>query len=472
MPIHTICARYLPILVLTLLSVSLFANASQNSEQSVNSDQLVQLKSWLAPPDGEPQKTDRLPSYAVQQQVILYIEVSTPRWFTGGTRIAGIDITDVAVKQRNQLATNFTEKRSGVTWTHQRWEITLYPLRPGRVAIPATAVTVQVSQVDGTNVKLELLTEPQQFMAVTPAPLANSNVNVNAPWVAGREFSAKQRWSASAETLAAGDSITRTVTVTGLDTLAMLIPPLINSSSSAAYQRYAEPHQFTDSQTRGEYISSREESVVYVLQQGGEVDFTPIIVRWWDTDSQQLQEIELPGNTFTVAHTLSSWLRQYAAVLVIIIIAILVLAGGGMLLGHYYKTRPLPLRWRYAKAVRAQDWPRVRVLLYRVLRQQHQALQLKQAGVLATKQRRAGWDWQQNASLFQTPAISKTLAQRLWRHIARRYDWANLNATLRRPVFPQLDLPRCRYTQLRDAELRRASQGSASQKRTDQDGQD
>lgn len=128
--------------VLFLLIAIVFSMKIHAATQLDGSDN-VSIKTWLS----EPSKTDEdQKAYAINQQIILYIEVVTPRWFTGGTRIAAIDIPNVAVKQRNQLATNFTERKNGVTWTHQRWEVTLYPQKAGTYVIPPTAVKVQVSK--------------------------------------------------------------------------------------------------------------------------------------------------------------------------------------------------------------------------------------------------------------------------------------------------------------------------------------
>ena len=53
---------------------------------------VVEVKAWL---DDKNQLDGG--RYAVNQQVVLYIDVATPRWFTGGTRIASIEIPGVIV---------------------------------------------------------------------------------------------------------------------------------------------------------------------------------------------------------------------------------------------------------------------------------------------------------------------------------------------------------------------------------------
>ena len=75
----------------------------------------VELQAWVGQQTtaGEKRKT---PSFSVNEQVILTIEVATPRWFTGGTRIGSIEMPNVIAKQRNQLATNLPEHKGGQTW--------------------------------------------------------------------------------------------------------------------------------------------------------------------------------------------------------------------------------------------------------------------------------------------------------------------------------------------------------------------
>ncbi len=98
---------------LSLLLVSIFLltfSVQSNAAMTINELERVggvEIKSWLSKG-----ATASEPA-AIREQVILYIEVSTPRWFTGGTRISAFGMPDLIVKQRNQLATNYTERKNG-----------------------------------------------------------------------------------------------------------------------------------------------------------------------------------------------------------------------------------------------------------------------------------------------------------------------------------------------------------------------
>lgn len=390
-------------MVMIFTGFSFSAHAGQENEQE-KADKVI-LNTWLSEPSNSNESLKE-PRYAVNEQIILYIEVTTPRWFTSGTRIANIEIPNVVTKQRNTLATNFTERKNGVTWSHQRWEITLYPQEKGRFIVPSTAVSVEVSREGGGKGAATLYSAPQQFIAVMPSGLLSAEQQ----WVSGRDFTIEQQWSRSNDDLKVGDAITRTLIIKGEDTLAMLIPKIIDPTSTNEYQTYAQPTQLVDSQTRGDYLSERKESSVYVLQSGGEFTFPTYQFTWWDLDSQQLKTIEVAGQAYKVSHTLSSRLKMYWKTVVILFVSTAILGVLAIKLRHYYKTHPLPTWLVYSRAVKHGQWGRVRVLLYRALRQQHQLIELK-SYVQDDK-------WQQDSMDFQNSKVTASQARRLWKKVS------------------------------------------------------
>ncbi len=106
----SIVARLSTILMVFTLFFTGLANA-QDIQDLQRSDN-VELLAWVGK-QGAGADTKEAPKFSVNEQVILYIEVATPRWFTGGTRIGSVEIPNVIAKQRNQLATNYTERKGG-----------------------------------------------------------------------------------------------------------------------------------------------------------------------------------------------------------------------------------------------------------------------------------------------------------------------------------------------------------------------
>ena len=235
-------------MLLLISFVALFSSVGFAKDiQDLERENQVEIKSWL----GEEQAESQVVS--INEQIILYIEVATNRWFTAGTVIPEFEVADLVIPPRNMQATNFTENKNGVTWSRQRWEIRLFPQASGDYTIPPIGVKIQVATDDG-NVAGTLYTPPLQFTAQLPSGFVDSETK----WIAAPEVSLSQEWQNSSEQLEAGDSITRTVTIKSTDSLAMLIPnpmPRVAKPSggqaNSLYLAYPEPAKLEDRQNRG-----------------------------------------------------------------------------------------------------------------------------------------------------------------------------------------------------------------------------
>ncbi|MGU5698696.1 BatD family protein [Aeromonas allosaccharophila] len=367
----------------------------------------VTLKSWL-----KDQGENNAP-YAVNQQITLYLELTTNRWFTAGTRIGQFELPGVMVKQRSTLATNFTQRQDGETWSHQRWELTLYPQQSGQFEIPAIAVRVTVAQPDGRSQPLTLTTRPQRFAAALPDP----TLTVGGRWLSASNLTLSQHWQNSADDqaegeLRVGDAITRTVTASGQDTLSVLIPPLIPAiDNDERVQAYPAQARLDDTQERGEYLSSREDQTTYIVQRGGELTLPALELRWWNSQTRQLETLTLPGQTLRVRHTPASWLAAYGPGLAAVAGALALLVLMLLAIARYYRHRPRPLGWQYGAAIWRQQWGTVRVLAYRYLRARRGELELgRVSGDPA---------WQQQQAAFQQGTLDRADSLRMgWRLLA------------------------------------------------------
>ncbi|MFM2586773.1 hypothetical protein [Vibrio sp. TBV020] len=404
-------------LMLLLLSSCTFATDINELEREGG----VEIRAWI----GSQPDTQEKPRFSINEQVILTIEVATPRWFTGGTRIGSIEIPNVIAKQRNQLATNFTERIDGQTWSKQRWEITLHPQESGQFFISPVAVTVQVSASDGSNVKGTLYTKPLSFSASLPSgKLADTT-----RWFTATNVDVNQEWEASSQDLKVGDSITRTITVNADDSLSVLLPELFNDSSTKDYQTYLQPNVLKDTQARGNYRSSRTEQSIYVLQQGGEVSFPKLTLSWWNSKTKKLEIIEVEGASYQVKHTLNSFIKTYYLAIVLTATFITLVATVSVSLHKYYKTNPPPEWLTFHKAVRGGRWGEVRLALYRTLRRKNVKLELSKLHQTST--------WQNVSDSVQSEEITSSAAYSARKSI--RQALRRKKTSLVPKALPQLD---------------------------------
>ncbi|WP_083439964.1 BatD family protein [Vibrio hepatarius] len=363
----------------------------------------VEITAWIGQ-----QEDSGAAHVSVNQQVILNIEVATPRWFTGGTRIGAIDVANLIAKQRNQLATNFTDRKRDQTWSRQRWEVTLYPQASGSFVIPPVPVWVKVSAPDGSNVAGTLYTPPLQFDAALPTGLISDQT----PWFVASNVEVEQQWQTSQEQLKVGDTITRTVTVSAQDSLSVLLPNLLSGQSTQQYHAYTQPHQLSDTQTRGDYQSTRTEQSVYVIQQGGDVTFPDIEFQWWNSKRNQLETVVVHGQRFHAKHTLASFLKAYSSWLMAAGIVFALMAAATIAIKRYYRKRPAPAWLTFNRLVKAKRWSEVRTLLYRQTRTH--TSQLEMTKVDNSQQ------WQKESTRIQQGEENIRLVKSLWRKIRNK----------------------------------------------------
>ncbi|OCH63168.1 BatD family protein [Vibrio splendidus] len=393
----------------------------------------VELIAWVGE---KPKSGDKITptKVSVNEQVILNIEVATPRWLTGGTRIGSIEIPNVIAKQRNQLATNYTERVNGTTWSRQRWEVTLYPMTSGEFVIPTVPVRIQVSAPDGSNVGGTLYTQPIKFEASLPSGLLDNE----SPWFSATEVDIEQQWQRSSENLKVGDAITRTVTIKAKDSLSVLLPDVLNNESTQQYQAYPQPNRLDDTQDRGNYRSSRIEETVYVIQQGGEFTLPEFSFQWWDSKNQRLETVVIKGNVFEAKHTVQSFIKAYMSVFISVGLALLFSVACFVSVKRYYANRPTPGWLVLRRLLKQGNWPALRTFIYRQLRNETSQLELNKAqlGKLNGQKR-----WLEDSESLQQGREDKNVFTRLWKSL-RKLPSDKSNSSNSRSIFDRLKIPK------------------------------
>ncbi|MEZ8188443.1 BatD family protein [Vibrio sp. 1F279] len=398
----------------------------------------VELIAWVGE---KPKSGDKITpaKVSLNEQVILNIEVATPRWLTSGTRIGSIEIPNVIAKQRNQLATNYTERVGGSTWSRQRWEVTLYPMTSGEFVIPTVPVRIQVSAPDGSNVGGTLYTRPIKFEASLPSGLLSDE----SPWFSATDVDVEQQWQRSSEDLKVGDAVTRTVTVKAKDSLSVLLPNVLTNESTQQYQAYPQPNRLDDTQERSDYRSSRIEETVYVIQQGGEFTLPEFTFQWWDSKNQRLESVVIKGEVFEAKHTLRSFIKAYMSIFISVGLAVVLCGMLFVAAKRYYKNRPTPSWLVLRRLLKQNNWPALRTFIYRQLRNQTSQLELNKAQLSKAQlgnlngQKR----WVEDSASLQQGREDKNVFTRLWRGL-RNLPNDTSNSSNSRSIFDRLKIPK------------------------------
>lgn len=359
-------------LVFVILSMKI-AYAEEINSSTIN-NQVVEVKAWLTTNKSDDKNADwgnredidsavkgkQTEPFAVTEQIVLTIDVGTPRWFLGSTTIGNIDVPNLVAKQRKTSATNYSEIRDGHSWAHQRWEITLYPQSSGQYTIPPLPLTTHIAGDDAKKVEGTVWTNKLSFNAQLPS----AKLTEKDHWFAATDAKISQNWETTRDEVKVGDAITRTVSIEAEDSLSMLLPEVLTSEPTPQYQSYADPVELSDSSTRGQYHSTRQDKVVYVVQAGGDISFPELKVKWWNTSEQKVETVVLEGQTFHVSHTPSSFFKAYWAVFawifsVIVVVVLIIVA-----IKRYLKTHDEPLILQFNRSLRKKNFAQSRLILY------------------------------------------------------------------------------------------------------------
>ena len=417
---HRAHASLLLLLMLFVTSFSLYAKEEPvpTMQELINNNKIT-LTSWLSSESTNLDKK-RPTVIAINQPVILTIDIATPRWFTDGTVIETISIPNLIAQQRNLQATNYSQMEDEQTWSHQRWEIPLFAQQSGQFIVPSIGIKITVSVATGKNVQGVLFTSPHRFSVQRPT----AKMTHPDEWIIAPEAALTQDWQTSTaqktnvdietSTLTVGDAITRTITLKVPDSLAMLLPPLLPATRNKAILRYTDPIQLKDINNRGEHTALRKESETYILQTGGEVILPSVTVPFWNTTTQQSEKLVLEGKTIRVKHTLISWLTAYWSIIFCLFFISTIIYLCIKKLKSHYQSYPLPDWLLFALSVHKSSWSESRLYLYRRLFNKTGQLELIKYA-LKNKSNI-------NNEKVQISTLKKSSLWRIWLSIRRRKE--------------------------------------------------
>lgn len=270
-----------------LLMIVPCATAQTSPEKSASAQEDVVVRSWIEP------ESDIVAS----QQVNLYIEVATPRWFIGGTRITTPEIDDVVVLRRERFAVNSTRREDQQTWSVQLWNMTLYPQRDGKFLVPALNVDVSVANENSEAIEKQLKTSPLEFSVTVPQEI-KALANPDLRWLATSGFRVEEYFDRNTTELAVGSSVRRVIEIHSENLAAMMLPaPQFLPVDGLAV--YRDPPQVKDRVNRGDYLATRVETITYMVEKEGTYELPPLEFHWWDLNTQSLQRELLPGRVIS-----------------------------------------------------------------------------------------------------------------------------------------------------------------------------
>ena len=257
-----------------------------------------------APAPGDPDaevlfsaEVDRTGVY-VQQQLLLTLRIQQ------AIALDDRSVTELAVDGAfvKPLGQNSFQRNDGNRrWLVHELRYALFPEESGTLTIPAQTFTGRVRQGSRSlfdrrsGPRLTRRTEPLRI-DVRPQPAAFPGDS----WLPAEALTLEESWSQPPEALATGESVTRTVTVTGSGLQGAQLPPL-RFEAQPGLKYYPDQPQIEDAEGAGGVVGVRTDSAAIVPVAPGTYELPAIRIPWWDTAADRLRYATLPGRRLQVA---------------------------------------------------------------------------------------------------------------------------------------------------------------------------
>jgi hypothetical protein len=236
-------------------------------------------------------------SVVVGQPLKLIVDVMVPNFFTGAPGFPELELNNALVILSQDTPQNINEQIAGISYAGISQFYTVYPEAAGEFQLPPATIAVSYAKQPPTPTLAEVAIPPLKFTAIIPAA-ARQLTN----FVATTKLQMQQTWEPSLKDLYAGDTVTRTITVTTLRLQGMFIPPIVTTVPDGLRAYPNEPEVRDFKTPRGEFIyGQRVQSEKFFIQKEGNFAFPPIEVAWWNLAQRRVSTTSLPAVHFAVA---------------------------------------------------------------------------------------------------------------------------------------------------------------------------
>lgn len=220
------------------------------------------------------------------QQVRLTVDVFVPDFFTSPPQFPLFDIPNAMVTLPEERSSNLTQTIDGVQYSGIRRSYAIVPEVSGPYDLPDVPIELGYS-VDGKPTKTTVTMPGISFTV-------GGNSLPSQPVFAANGLTIEQSFDRDPSRLKAGDALSRTITITALDTQAMMIPP-VELGSASGLQQYVKPPKIEDGiEMNRESASRHTETIIYTAAAAGTFDIPAVSYPWFDVDSKSEKTATLP----------------------------------------------------------------------------------------------------------------------------------------------------------------------------------
>ncbi len=231
----------------------------------------------------------------VQQQLLLTVRVLHAVNLNRGATLEPPAIDDAVVHELGE--NTYTKTIAGRRFAVFERRYAVFAQRSGELVIPSLGFRASVGGAGGWfdqfGARAIRLRSPEKRLRVLPP------VDAATPWLPARVLTLVETWDKDPQTLRAGDSATRTITLRARGLTASQLPPL-PSAAVDGLRFYPDQPRLEDTPQDDGVLGSRSESAAVIAERAGRFVLPPMELRWWDTHNRRFETALIPERTLEV----------------------------------------------------------------------------------------------------------------------------------------------------------------------------
>lgn len=189
----------------------------------------------------------------------------------------------------------YQEQDNGREWQVVERTFAVIPQQTGTLQIPRQEFQGRKRDGQGAVAFLRAHSEPQQITVNPPPDNFSGDL-----WLPAASLDIREEWSSDPDSLEAGESITRTLTVRGLGVLPEALPAL-EIDYPDAVREYPDPPIPESRFTENTLESRVQKSAALVPLEAGTTTLPEIRIPWWDVVDDQERVAVIPARDLVIA---------------------------------------------------------------------------------------------------------------------------------------------------------------------------